>query len=330
MNLESWWSNMQLDQEEKAKKAIPSRVFANHFHAIAYKIKTEKDRLELNKGGNLNRLKLKNNSLEIKRLQQLLGNAWSTEYAFQIAREIDNDDYYKFSIHWSFPQAYYSVYLAMTAFHETQGVANDKHEKSIKIFGNEVKDGHYPSGISFYCSGLYEDFQFHGLNTFSNVPQNFSVLSNINSINDAENQIATFLKSTRQKNAKHKRERLATANDKKFHTSKGRFRKNFKKEHWDIIYQSIPQTTICNMLYRLRIKANYHDVDTFINADINFEQFHANIGTIVSYLNFVHESYICKIIGLKDYEKIINAIPERLIKNTAKKRFDNYIKPLFL
>lgn len=316
------------NQEAQARKAIPSRVFANHFKAIAFKINTDENKYNLKEIDFFNNLTLKNTNLEIDTLKKLLGNSWSTEYALQIANEVNNYDYYKFSIHWSFPQAYYSVYLAMTAFHETQNVANDQHEKSIKLFGNSIKDNHYPSAISFFSKGLHDEFEFLGLDSFSGFPQHFSVLSNINSIEDAENQIAAFLKSTRKKNAEHKRERLKKNNDRRFYTLIGRFRKNFRKQDWDIIYLSIPQTTICNMLYRLRIKANYRDVDSFINADINFKEFHINIGEIVGYLNFIHEAYICKIIGLERYENMINNFPVKLIINTAKKRFKELIKPL--
>lgn len=316
-------------QEEQARKAIPSRVFANHFTAIAYKLNTDANRYNLKAIDFFNNLTSKNANLEIDTLQKLLGNSWSTEYAFQIANEVNNSDYYKFSIHWSFPQAYYSVYLAMTAFHETQNVANDQHEKSIKLFGNSIKDNHYPSAISFYSKGMHNNFEFIGLDSFTTIPEDFSVLSNINSIEDAENQIASFLKSTRKRNAEHKREKLEKSNDKRFHTAAGSFRKNFREQDWNLIYTSIPQTTICNILYRLRIKANYHDVDTFINADINFKDFHTNIGDIVGYLNFIHEAYICKVIGIEEYGKLVNNFPERLIINTAKKRFDELIKPLF-
>ncbi len=107
------------NQEEKARKAIPSRVFANHFTAIAYKIDADNSKYNLKTINYFNNLTSKNANLEIDNLQKLLGNSWSTEYAFQIANKVNNNDYYKFSIHWSFPQAYYSVYLAMTAFHET-------------------------------------------------------------------------------------------------------------------------------------------------------------------------------------------------------------------
>ena len=79
-------------------------------------------------------------------------------------------------------------------------------------------------------------------------------------------------------------------------------------------------------MYRLRIKANYHDVETFIHADIDFKTFHESLGGIIDYLNFVHEAYIVKVIGNKDYEQILSKFPNHLNKTTAVKRYSEYIK----
>ncbi len=312
--------------DEQAKKAIPSKVFFNHFSAIAMHINQSKNRFDLKSNDYFNRLKLKNRTLDLNLVKKLLWNSWSTEYAFKMTGEVDNDDYYKFALHWNFPQAYYTVYLGMTAFHETQNIASDQHEKSIKIFGNSVKDKHYPLPISFSCSGLHEEFEYKRLIKFNGIPDNFNGLSSINCIEDAQNQIASFLKSTRKKNAEVKREKLENAKDPRFFNNSGKFRKTFNKSHWDLIYTTIPETTILNMLYRLRIKANYHDIESFINADINFNRFHQYLSDIVSYLNFVHESYICKVIGKVEYEKVLNGFPKHLNESTANKRYELFEK----
>jgi hypothetical protein len=79
-------------------------------------------------------------------------------------------------------------------------------------------------------------------------------------------------------------------------------------------------------LYRLRIKVNYHDVETFIHADINFKIFHESLGGIIDYINFVHEAYIVKVIGNKEYENILNKFPNKLNRETALKRYNDFIK----
>ncbi|MEK6616561.1 MAG: hypothetical protein AABZ32_10705 [Bacteroidota bacterium] len=312
-------------EEERAKKAIPSRVFFNHFFAINYHIESALDRYDLKKAPYYCGLKLQNRNFDIGVVRKLLWNSWSTEYAFSIGAELNNEDYYKFSLHWNFPQAYYSAYLAMTAFHETQGIANDQHEKSIKLFGNSIKDKHYPEAVSFYAKDLHDNFSYSGLKEFKGFRDNHNGLSKIESLDEAHTQIALFLKSTRIKNAEHKRERLKAANDRSFHNKEGKFRQTFKKEHWDRIYTSLPETTILNIMYRLRIKANYHDIETFVNADIDFKKFHECLGNIIDYLNFVHEAYVVKVIGDVEYKKILDGFPSHLNKDTAIKRYTEHI-----
>ena len=313
---------------EQHAKSIPSRVFFNHFFATEYIIFSDENRYKLKKISYYNNLKLRNPNFNFEVVRKLLWNSWSTEYAYRIGEKIDNPEYYKFSLHWNFPQAYYSVYLSLTAFHETQGTANDQHEKSIKLFGNSIKDNHYPKAISFYSSGLKNEFEFTGFKTFNGFPKDNSVLGKVECLEDAEIQLATFLKTTRRKNAEDKKDRLKRQNDKRFHNAKKEFRKSLTKRHWDIIYATIPITSIFNLLYRLRIKANYRDIESFINADIDFKKFHSSLGELIYYLNFLHEAYIAKTIGINNYEKILTKFPSHLNEHTAIERFEKHIKPL--
>lgn len=216
----------------------------------------------------------------------------------------------------------------MTAFHETQGLANEQHEKSIKSFGNSIKDNHYPKAISFYATGGHKDFKYFGLEIDANFDKNFKALSRIDSLDEAQNQIAIFLKSTRKQNAENKRKRGEKENSKKkeFQNANGNLVKNFQKKHWDNLYKSIPETSLLNMMYRLRIKANYHDIETFVNADIDFPTFHKCLGNIISYLNFVHEAYLHKVIGDDKYEKILNDFGNNKLEIRAKKRYEKLIK----
>ena len=323
---------MKLEEEKnilkERNKSIPSKVFFNHFFALRYSIYYDKDCFNLRKIQYYNSLKIKNKKFDINQVRKLLWNSWSTEYAYRVGEKIDNPEYYKFSLHWNFPQAYYSVYLSMTAFHETQGVANEQHEKSIKLFGNSIKDNHYPKAISFHSLGLKNNFEYKELKEFNGFLNSNSVLSNIECLEDAQNQIATFLKTTRELNAKDKRDRFENQNDKRFHNSKGIFRKSFTEHHWNLIYKTIPVTSVFNLLYRLRIKANYRDIESFINADIDFKKFHESLGELIYYLNFIHEGYIAKAIGINNYVEILNSFPSHLNTSTAIKRFNDNIKPL--
>ena len=138
-----------------------------------------------------------------------------------------------------------------------------------------------------------------------------------------ELQIISFLKSTRKQNAENKRKRGLNdfSKNKDFQTKDGELVKRFTKKHWDFIYSKIPETTLLNLIYRLRIKANYLDIQTFINADLDFKKFHESIGKVISYLNFVHEAYFCKAVGISEYEKIFQSFGGHVFDDKAKRRF---------
>jgi hypothetical protein len=318
------------EQAEKDRKAIPSKVFFNHFHAINFLIENDTDRFNLKKNSYFNNIKIKNPDFDLEKCRKLLWNAWSTEYAFLITSQSENVDYYRFALHWHFPQVYYSIYLAMNAFHETQGIANEKHEKSIKLFGNSIKDGHYPSSLQFYVKGNHNEFQYFGFDSFTGFPKEYSALSKVYNLQDAELQLASFLKSTRIQNAENKRKRgeKEHAKLKDFQNKKGELIKKFSKKHWDKIYVSIPETTIFNIMYRLRIKANYHDIETFMNAEIDFKLFHEYLGNIVQYLNFIHEAYVHRAIGDEAYKKILFDFNGHILEDRAKSRYINLISKI--
>ncbi len=323
-------SKKSKEMSEKEKKAIPSKVFFNHFNGIDFLIDCDADRFSLRKIDFYNNIKIRNDNFELENCKKLLWNAWSTEYAFILTSQSDNVEYFRFAMHWHFPQVYYSVYLAMTAFHETQGVANENHEKSIKLFGNSLKDGHYPNALQYYTAGKYNELEYFGFDSFVDFPKDYTPLSKVQNKKDAELHLANFLKSTRIQNAENKRKRAEKEHSKNvfFQNKKGELVKKFTKKHWDRVYATIPETTILNILYRLRIKANYLDIETFINADINFKLFHQYLGNIVHYANFIHEAYIHKAIGDDAYRKIIFDFKGHVLETRALSRYNNLILKL--
>lgn len=309
--------------DEDFKKAIPSIVYFNHFNAIAFHLKNSEDRYELKKVQYFNMLRRQNAEFDLVKSRHLFWNSWSTEHAFLFARRLGDREYFKYSLQWGFPQVYYAAYLGMTAFRETQEKQSENHEKAIKVFGNSVKDGHYPMAISFYAAGLYENFTYQNLPNFLGSFEGFNSVAAFRDVKGAETQIANFLKTTRERNAMDKRDRLERANDHEFLSKSGQFLKRFRKNHWDKIYTKIPVTSIMNMLYRLRIKANYRDIETFLNADIAFHEFHDNLASILNYLSFIHEAYFAKALGSVRYEAILEEFPKReLIEDTAMSRYN--------
>lgn len=315
---------------DRREKAIPSKVYFNRFHAIAYHILADEERFNLRPIQRFSQLACENEAFSVEECRKLLWNCWSTEYAFRLSGLVDDPEFYRYALHWNFPQAYYSLFLSMTAYQYTQAVESWEHEKAIKVFGNHIKDSHYPKVISPYATGLYNKIRVFELPLAAKKLNEFEVLASIETTEDAQMSIKSFLKSTRIQNAEHKRERYKQKNDKRFHTAKGNFSERFSEKHWNIIYQSIPITSIMNIMYRLRIKANYRDIQTFMDAEgLNFRMFHKSLSTVVEYLNFVHEAYTCKAIGKEAYESILNGFKGVDKQPLSKYRYEEHIKPLF-
>ncbi len=205
-----------------------AKVFFNHFSAIKHYIASFEDRYELRQMAYYNRLASRGNQIDVAEIKKLLWNAWSTEQALKIGNLIDNADYYKYALHWSFPQAYYSVFLVLKAFQKTQGCTSNNHDGTINQFNQSVISGHYPQAINFYARGEWKETVFCNLNGFSSIEEGFNGAGKVQNIQDAKNQLAMFLKSTREQNAKAKRARI-NKNDLRFHSKKARCLQIFLK-----------------------------------------------------------------------------------------------------
>ncbi|NEM96455.1 hypothetical protein [Pontibacter burrus] len=309
--------------EEKNKLSIPGQVFCNHFIAISKHLKGDIDAYDLKKVKYFTTKLFNKPGYELDRIKKLLWNSWSTEHALHLTAKQGNTDYCKYALHWSFPQAYYSCYLNMHAFCLAIGDTRQTHSDLIKAFGERVIKNSYPKSISFYADGNFEDYTVHNL-PLQNIK---SAISQIKSDADAQSQIATFLKSTRTNSAKYHREKRQNSSN-PITTKAGTLCQSFNKEQWEIITNRLGPTTLFNILYRLRIKANYNDIESFMHADINFQQFHECLMDTVSYLNFVHESYLAKAVGLKKYAMILNGFPAHMSDSFVRSRYEQRIIPL--
>ncbi len=321
-------SDLQWDKLENATR-VPAKergksavVLANYFEALALKISSESESKSLKDISKYQKIEMLDSYDELE-LKKLLFNAWSSEYTLKVPSEVDIAEVYKHSMHWVFPQ-----YLLLSAFHLLRNEKHDVHRKKINLFGNDVKHGHYPESISCYASGGHKAFKY--INFSNEEPPQEQVLSKINTKDQAEDKIKMFLKTTREKAAKKAKEEIvAKGKDEKFFTRKGKMAENFDKTKWNLIYDKMPQTTVLDFLYYLRIKSNYHDIEDILYASIDFKKFYQNIGVAVEYMNFVHEAFICKQIGIEKYSAIVAAFPEKLSNATSKKRLDSKIKPLY-
>lgn len=318
------YESLEVQQKEiqnKRNMSIPAQVFLNHFQAICTHLTCHKENYNLRQVPYFEKKLFSKKGYDISRVKKVLYNSWSSEHALHLTGVQGLPDYYKYALHWSFPQAYYSCYLNMHAFCLATGDTSDSHHKIILGFGERVKRNIYPRCISFYAEGNYKNY------IYENLPlrQPKKVLSLLRDEIDVQSQIAAFLKSTRSNKAEYHRDKRQKSDNPIITNGSKQIAKKFYPAQWLEITKKLGPTSLFDILYRLRIKANYNDIETFMHADINFQQFHNCLINIVGFLNFVHEAYLAKVIGYRKYESILYEFPAHLSDSFVRRRYEEHI-----
>lgn len=228
-------------------------------------------------------------------------NGWNTERILRVNDEFLNIEDNYFALQWSFPQAYYSIFMLTLSFMKLNGQNTSSHSGIMNKYSEYIISGKYPKSLSFYCLGTKKNPTYHNIKK-NNVPNSYSIEFEPDSIESCKTQIRQFLKATRKILLVEKRKDKNIA--KKFKTGKGKNRRNKKilsEKDWEIIAEKVKATNILHLLYRKRIKSNYQDIDSFTYEDLKADYIHKSLIGIVKKMNLVHEMYIYKMIGSHKY-----------------------------
>lgn len=220
-------------------------------------------------------------------ISRWLVNGWSTERLLRTNAALLDGDALRHSLHWAFPQAYYSVFAVTQAYFRAVGYTEAAHASTIKKFGMEVQAGRYPPSLAFYADGSRRK-SFAGL-CCTKLQQSLDFDPEDGTTIDG--QIAQFLGATRELDLDSKK------TDYKFKTKAGIRRKVLRAEEWEQVSQGLGPTSLLSLLYRKRIKANYRDIDTFLHPELNPATLYRNLLCIVGALNVTHEAMIGVALG---------------------------------
>lgn len=309
------------------RKSYPAKVIENHLSAVNSYMDSDRDFYNLTKLDYFNNGLRKASEYDENKIRRLLHNAWSTEFALNFSGQDVDPDYKKFALHWCFPQTYYSVFLLTTAYFEIKNIpVGHNHKGFLTEFSQQIIRNWYPNAISFYCSGPYNNFTYHNIVAYS--PKN-PLAFNKNESTNYEPQISQLITTTRNQICE-KRKMERQKNNQAFKTVKGKVKDSLNQNDWNMLCRSISNTTIMDFLYRLRIKANYEDINGFIESDYDVSNIIDYLCEIVSKLNFIHEAYIAKLIGIDKFGAIYDAFPLKKDDHHLSERINERIKPLFL
>jgi hypothetical protein len=304
----------ELLAEPKDNQALWFRTEMTHrqFASLAIKLNnTDIENEILNLNFFTNRLK-KSKTFDLKEVEKWFVNSWNTENVLVHNRSIIENTGQSFAMQWAFPQAYYSVFGSLLGHYKALGYTQESHNAVIKKFASLIEEKKIPDGIGFYCTGSKKDLEFINIakpSDFHSIDFDIAVKETI------DNQICQFLKSTREIKL------IEKAMDLKYKNKPGEKKKYLNATKWKIVSNSIGHTTILDLLYRKRIKANYQDIETFSSIHFKGIEVLNNLCVIVNRLNLVNETYTAKAIGIDKYEEILQRHLMKVTNSSVEERY---------
>lgn len=159
---------------------------------------------------------------------------------------------------WIPMQSYYGVYWAVIAYAVASGnqVPRD-HRAALNFAGRQVTRGLFPYPWCASCSNGPDTADI----TYDGFPVPLGPVHVLSSPDPwtTEDRLAMFLRTTRQKELER---RFAKERTKK--RAPGRSRRNLSKAEKGRLAAAMGPTTVFDILWRLRKKANYDDADVFV------------------------------------------------------------------
>ncbi|WP_461139194.1 hypothetical protein [Spirosoma pomorum] len=319
-----------LPQDETWRKSIPAQVFLNHFFAMDYHIQHQNDLSDLAKFPVFQQFYGRSTDENRKALEKLLLNSWSAEYALRITPVVNDEQYLQSSLHWTFPQAYYSALFSARAFLAVQGINVSNEEVIRKRIGNAVVRGYYPASIGYYALGPINSYRIQRLpmaKRFSVAAKTDLLLPSRSGMAQAE--LAQFLKTTRDQRVKALRASIQNNPKTALRSPKtGEILQKFSVEQYKQLAKQIGYTTYFDMLSRLRISSTNREIERFVDSEIDVKLFHQSLVNIVAHVNAVHEAYIAKALGATAYRQLVAKLPAYLQESFVRERMNSLILPM--
>lgn len=233
---------------------------------------------------------------------RLLRNSWFTELQIHIAGK--SADFVSYANHWVAVQAYYSNYLALRALFTSMGAdVPREHARNLKSVGELIKIRPYlfPEPWCIACMGN-PDENIQYINVPSGIQMNPGAVSPLSSgvrVNFYDS-FALFLKTTRSKQIEQLCQKWKVDNRAKRVSPKAK----------QAITSSLPPTTIFNCLFRLRVRSNYEDADSFllsVESTDEAKAFHRALRVVTWQSLFLIEILIARHISKKTFSEIVNS-----------------------
>jgi hypothetical protein len=228
-----------------------------------------------------------------------LVNGWSTEHLLLTNSEHLTGDALRHSLHWAFPQAYYSVFALTLAYFKSVGYTEMSHTAVIRKFGSDAIAGRYPPAMGFTATGVRQKSFLHLAPAALATSLTFSTADP----GLVDGQIAQFMGATRDLDLQEKKKEIRIL------TARGARKRAFNSADWERVDSALGATSILSLLYRKRIKANYRDIDSLLHEEIDATALYRHLLRLVGAVNFTHELYVACTITCDALERILGRVP---------------------
>ena len=328
--------------DETWRKSIPAQVFLNHYFAMDYHIQHHNDLFDLAKFPIFRQFGGLGASDRQAALEKLLLNSWSAEYALRITpvindRSAGSEEYLQSSLHWTFPQAYYSVLFSARAFLAVQNINVSNEELIRKRIGNMVVRGHYPPSVGYYALGPINNYRIQRLPMAKRMAEaGRSDLTLPSRHTSAQIEVAQFLKTTRDQRIKALRNAVQNNPKTALRSARtGEILQKFGPEQYKLLARQIGYTSYFDMLSRLRISSanaagSPREIERFVDSEVDVRLFHQSLVSIVAHINSIHEAYVAKALGIERYRQLVAKLPTYLQESFVRDRLTTVIEPLLV
>jgi uncharacterized protein (UPF0332 family) len=307
------FGQLLVDAEENQELWFRAEMTHRQFASLSHKlVNSDIENEIINLDFFVNRLE-KAKNLNLDEVEKWLKNSWNTENVLIQNKSIIENTGQSFAMQWAFPQAYYSTFGSLLAHFKALGYTQESHTAVLKNFALLIEQNKFPESICFYCTGGKKNYGYVNIVKPDDVASMDFDIGNLKTI---DNHICQFLKATREIKLDDK------AIDMKLKNRPGQKRKNLNSAKWQKVSDATGHTTIMDLLYRKRIKANYQDIDTFSSTQFKGLEVLINLSAVVGRINLINETYIAKAVGLGNYETMLNRHLKKVNNDTVKARFE--------
>jgi hypothetical protein len=201
-----------------------------------------------------------------EQVRGVLFNAWHTEVALALPEALDDPGLARFTNQWGPVQAYYATYCLWRAWFLTERRAVRTHGAALKqVSGLVTGRNLLPFPWSCSSRGGPTLAEAEHLGFAEAVLRDVSALTRPPGEYTTDEWIAKLLRTTRGHFLKERESKWKAEN----RTRSGRPYARIPPDERRRIREQLHSTTLFDFLYRLRIRANYGDVDDFVVGQLS-------------------------------------------------------------